>query len=341
MQDPVSCLCSCIQSYVTRQDISYVFRTKKKLNNLENAMKDLKAKKKDIEKELHDTQNKRKVPDNQLQRWLQKVGEKDDEVNQLWNEYNDGCCVQGPCCLNCFSRYRISRSAINLLDEITQLKDENVEVSFIEQQPPEPVTESYITVGEKISSNLEVACSYLADEAVGMIGIWGMGGVGKTTLLKKIYQSLDYPDMGFDHLLFIEASQNIQLEKLREEIAKELKLAPPANKKDIENFLKTKNFVLFLDNIWKDIDLGNLGIPHPNGDNTVKRKVIFTTRSEDVCARMGGAGEKIIKVECLEPREAWALFKINVNLAVIESNKEIKEIAWQVMEKCGGLPLVS
>ncbi|XP_039120311.1 disease resistance protein UNI-like [Dioscorea cayenensis subsp. rotundata] len=41
----------------------------------------------------------------------------------------------------------------------------------------------------------------------------------------------------------------------------------------------------------------------------------------------------------MEPDEAWALFKHNVNLAVIESDEKLKEIARQVMNKCGGLPL--
>ncbi|XP_039137108.1 probable disease resistance protein At1g61300 [Dioscorea cayenensis subsp. rotundata] len=297
----------------------------------------------DVEEKLNLPQNRGRRPTYQLQHWANKVEEADEKVTQLLDEYSKSCCVLGPCCLNCFSRYSISRSAFNLLNEITQLKGEQSEVSFIEQLPPKPVPESYKIMGKKIVSDLDIALSWLTDETVGIIGIWGMGGVGKTTLLKRINKSLlDDANMGFNHVLFIKASKDIQPEELRKMISKSLELEPSAGKEDIFNVLKSGNFVLLLDNIWEEVDLINLGIPHPySGDNSTtryKHKVIFTTRSEDVCAKMN-AGEKIIKVECLEDDEAWDLFKDNVNLDVIESDQKFKEIAWQVMGRCGGLPL--
>ncbi|KAH7666032.1 P-loop containing nucleoside triphosphate hydrolase protein [Dioscorea alata] len=336
-------LCSCMQSFVTGQDISYVFCTKEKIDDLKNTMEQLLAKRNDIKRVLEDPQNEGKLLGNEVQLWLRNVGEKGNKVEQLFEEYGKGNCVAGSCSINCFLRYKTGRNAFKLKEEITQLTTKQFEIKFIDIPPPRPVSESYKTVGKKISSNLDIASSYLADEAVGMIGIWGMGGVGKTALLKKIKQSLSGDaNMGFDHVLFIEASKGIQVEELRKQIAERLNLESSYGKEGIFNDLKISNFVLLLDNIWEEVDLINLGIPHPysnnNSTNRYKHKVIFTTRSEDVCAKMG-AREKIIKVECLEPNEAWDLFKDNVNLDVIESNEKFKEIAWQVMEKCGGLPL--
>ncbi|XP_039116705.1 probable disease resistance protein At5g63020 [Dioscorea cayenensis subsp. rotundata] len=334
--------CACFQSPVVREDMSYVFCTKEKLVRLESAMTDLRAKKDDIERELNLPQHRGKQPTNELQRRVHKVGEADEMITQLVDEYSKSC-VTGPCCLNCISRYSISRRAINLLDEINRLKGEQSKVSFIEQSPPKPVHESSKIVGEKIFSNLNVACSYLAEETNDIIGIWGMGGIGKTTLLKKINQRLlDDADMGFDHVLFIEASQNTRLEELQKEIAKNLHLPPSAGQQDIFNALKTKNIVLLLDNIWEPVDLVGLGIINPYRDDNdstkpYKYKVILTTRSENVCAQMRVS--KKIKVDCLEPDEAWALFWHNVNLLVFDSDEKFKKIARQVMNKCGGLPL--
>ncbi|KAH7672187.1 P-loop containing nucleoside triphosphate hydrolase protein [Dioscorea alata] len=337
----LSPLCSCMQSPVVRQDMSYVFSTEEKLDDLEDAMKDLMAKKMDIQRKLDDPQNKGKLLDNQLQRWFHKVGEKDDNVKQLLDEHSKGTCVAGSCFLNCFSRYRISSAAIKLKEEINQLKAEQLVISLVEIPPPKPVPASHRIVGKGIASKLDTICSYLTDETFGMLGVWGMGGVGKTTLLRKIQSLLDNANMGFNHVLFIVASQNIQLEKLMEEIAKKLQLPSSAGKEDILNVLKISNFVLLLDDIWEEIDLTSLGIPHPCGDhNSTKQyryKVVFSTRSEDVCARMGAS--KRIRVECLEPDEAWDLFKDNVNSDVIELDEGINKIAKQVMNECSGLPL--
>ncbi|KAH7676872.1 P-loop containing nucleoside triphosphate hydrolase protein [Dioscorea alata] len=338
----LTCCCSCSQNPVTREDMSYVFCTKEKLDRLETAMRMPKAKKHDIETRLDLPENRGRQPTSEVQCFIDMVSENDDKVKQLLGEYDEGCCARGPCCLNCFARYRISRDAVKLLEEIMHIEKKEPQVSFIEQQP-QPVTESHKIVGEKIKSNCDIALKYLANETVGMIGIWGMGGVGKSELLKKINRLLHTDaNKGFRLVLLIEASKDMQVEELRKMIATRLRLEPSATKEDISKVLRLNDFVLLLDNIWEAVDLANLGIPHPNysDNNSIKQckhKVIFTTRSEDVCAQMGA--RKLIKVECLESDEAWDLFKDNVNLDVIESDKNFKEIAWQVMKKCGGLPL--
>ncbi|XP_039118749.1 putative disease resistance protein At4g10780 [Dioscorea cayenensis subsp. rotundata] len=202
-------------------------------------------------------------------------------------------------------------------------------------------------VGNTIKLNLEKVRGYLVDDDVSMVGIWGMGGVGKTTLLNEINNSLlgGNTNPGFNYVISLVVSKEPQFEKLQNEISKRLGLPSYSGKSDIFEFLKKKNFLLLLDDIWKRVDLPeDLGIPLPlrqsrnskNGGQSYKRKVIFTTRDDDVCARMNA--HKKIKVECID-KEAWHLFKQFANEEIINSSVVIENLAKEVMEKCSGLPL--
>ncbi|XP_048633144.1 probable disease resistance protein At5g63020 [Brassica napus] len=53
---------------------------------------------------------------------------------------------------------------------------------------------------------------------------------------------------------------------------------------DIHNVLKRKKFVLLLDDIWAKVNLTEIGVPYPSKENGCK--LIFTTRSLEVCGRM-------------------------------------------------------
>ncbi|XP_039137132.1 disease resistance protein RFL1-like, partial [Dioscorea cayenensis subsp. rotundata] len=187
--------------------------------------------------------------------------------------------------------------------EINNLKTEHDAFKEIaETQPPRAVLEiatSVTLVGNTIKLNLEKVRGYLVDDDVSMAGIWGMGGVGKTTLLNEINNSLLDGDTNrrFNYVISLVVSKEPQFEKLQNEISKSFE----------------------------------------NRGQSYKRKVIFTTRDDDVCAHMNA--HKKIKVECMGEEEAWHLFKQFANEEIINSNAIIEQLARKVMKKCSGLPL--
>ena len=94
--------------------------------------------------------------------------------------------------------------------------------------------------------------------------------------------------------------------------------------------------MLFLDDIWERLDLSEVGVPHPNGEDSMF-KVIFTTRSEDVCHAM--EAHKHVKVDCLAPDEALSLFRMKVGEDTYNSHPEIPTLAEEIVKECKGLPL--
>ena len=116
--------------------------------------------------------------------------------------------------------------------------------------------------------------------------------MGKTTFLKKINNEFLETKLGFDVVIWVVMAKPENIEKVQELILNKLEVPHYERKnrsKDeinqkIFNILKTKKFVLLLDNIWERLDLTELGVPHPNGEDNMS-KLIFTTRSE-MCATL-------------------------------------------------------
>ena len=104
---------------------------------------------------------------------------------------------------------------------------------------------------------------------------------------------------------------------------------------EIFNILKTKKFVLLLDDIWERLDLSKVGIPPLNHQD--KLKMVFTTRSKHVCQDMEAA--KSIEVNSLPWEDAFALFQTNVRADTITSHPDIPKLAEMVAKKSDGLPL--
>ncbi|CAN6836438.1 unnamed protein product [Brassica oleracea] len=141
----------------------------------------------------------------------------------------------------------------------------------------------------------------------------------------------------------IQPTIDFYIQKMQEEIAKKLSLAGQDwNQKDedqkacdILNVLKRKKFVLLLDDIWAKFDLMKIGVPYPSREN--RCKVVFTTRSLEVCGGMGADVE--IPVKCLPPHDALELFKKKVGEIMLGSHPNIPELASIVAKTCEGLSL--
>ncbi|KAL6313624.1 hypothetical protein AAG906_006995 [Vitis piasezkii] len=172
--------------------------------------------------------------------------------------------------------------------------------------------------------------------------IWN-GGVGKTTLLNRINNELHKNRVEFDAVIWVTVSRPANVEKVQQVLFNKLEI--PKDKWDgrsederaeeIFNVLKTKKFVLLLDDIWEWLDLSKVGIPPLNHQD--KLKMVLTTRSKNVCQDMEVT--ESIEVNCLPWEDAFALFQTKVGADTINSHPDIPKLAEMVAKECGGLPL--
>nr|XP_045090327.1 probable disease resistance protein At1g61300 [Aegilops tauschii subsp. strangulata] len=191
--------------------------------------------------------------------------------------------------------------------------------------------------------NLSRVLQYLKDDRVGIVGVWGMGGVGKTTLLRKINNHflVVNEDYGYDLVIYAVASKACGIGQLQADISERIGLfLKPGSSIETRasvmlSFLRRKKFLLLLDDLWNYLDLAEAGIPYPNGLN--KQKVVLTTRYESVCGHMDAHSR--VFLECLDQENAWKLFKEKTTEETINSDPRIEKLAHAVVEECGGLPL--
>ncbi|MFQ6657964.1 hypothetical protein Gotur_027436 [Gossypium turneri] len=178
-------------------------------------------------------------------------------------------------------------------------------------------------------------------EEVSKIGVWGMGGVGKTTIIKHIHNDL-LKEQRFERVIWVTISKEFNVMKVQDDIADALKLKEGWPREGdklrraaiLSEMLKNAGkHVLILDDVWDKVSLEEVGIPEPSGSNGCK--LVLTTRSEHVCKYIGC---KVIKVKPLSEEEALILFLNKVGPNIVQS-PTIMPTLKLVVNECAGLPL--
>ncbi|TYG71722.1 hypothetical protein ES288_D05G420700v1 [Gossypium darwinii] len=195
-------------------------------------------------------------------------------------------------------------------------------------------------VGEEAVRKEIWAC--LMQEEVSKIGAWGMGGVGKSTIMKHIHNDL-LKEQRFERVVWVAISKEFNIVKLQNDIASALngKMPEEANKVRRAAILSEKlkragKHVLILDDVWSEVSLEEIGIPKPSSSNGYK--LVLTTRVEQVCKSMGC---KLIKVKPLSEEEALILFLSEVGPNIVQNQTLMPTLKLVVKEcaECAGLPL--
>ncbi|XVE50151.1 hypothetical protein DITRI_Ditri01bG0138900 [Diplodiscus trichospermus] len=180
----------------------------------------------------------------------------------------------------------------------------------------------------------------LRDDNVSTIGLWGMGGSGKTTLAREVGNQAKKLNL-FDKVVITTVSRKPNFHSIQDEIAKFIDFdmySGQSRRSQQELWLrlqKEKKILIIVDDVWAEINLKEkIGIPL--GEDHKGCQVLLTTRRLQVCRSM--QRQRIVPLDCLDDQEALALFEMKAGLGS-SSEHAIKEVAAQVVKKCKGLPI--
>ncbi|KAG4127693.1 hypothetical protein ERO13_D10G230651v2 [Gossypium hirsutum] len=177
----------------------------------------------------------------------------------------------------------------------------------------------------------------LKDDSVSVVGVHGMGGIGKTTMVKEIARKVK--GKLFDSVVIATVTQAIDIEKIQNQIADFLGLKFEEQSMVGKAFrlrerLKEKRVLVVLDDIWEKLDIEEVGIPL--GDEHKGCKLLLTSRELNVLLN-GMDAHKNFPIGVLNEKEAWDLFKKKAGDCV--ESFDLKPIAMEVAKKCAGLPI--
>nr|XP_043611756.1 disease resistance protein At4g27190-like [Erigeron canadensis] len=323
--------------------LGYVLSHKKYINGLKQQLDMLKIKREGINLDVEEAMRNGEYVVPEVEQWY-------DDVEIIWkdstrfleNEVQKTKSTLNGWFPNIKGRYILSKKAIKKTLELASLNA----VAFRRialPAPPLAVGDRSITGFRNFESRMPTInqlMMMLKDDTRQIISICGMGGSGKTTMVKEVARRVREEKL-FDEIIMAVVSKEPDLMRVQEELAKWLGLKFKAATLDgradeiWKRLLQSKKRnVVILDDVWKHIDLERIGIPFGKGFSC---KVVLTSRNVDVGKQMGCGNDDILELDMLTPPETWSLLGEMVGESLDDPN--LHDTAYEIVIRCGGLPI--
>ncbi|CAG7895925.1 unnamed protein product, partial [Brassica rapa] len=198
--------------------------------------------------------------------------------------------------------------------------------------------------------SVERLVGYLVEEdSSQVVSITGMGGLGKTTLARQVYNHETIKSHFLGGLAWVCVSQQFERKCVWQTILRQL-IRPECDvskmkedellEKNIVRVFETQKALIVIDDIWREGDwdlIKDVFLPKKGW------KVLLTSRNEEVGLH---ADRQCVnfKPECLTFEESWDLFQriafpIKDTAEFKIDEVDMKEIGKEMIKHCGGLPL--
>ncbi|CAK9169841.1 unnamed protein product [Ilex paraguariensis] len=176
--------------------------------------------------------------------------------------------------------------------------------------------------------------------------IWGMGGLGKTTLAQLVYND-PRVRKHFELLIWVCVSEDFKIRRLTKAIIESIEGVEcniseldPLQKR-LQEKLSGRRFLLVLDDVWNEENEKWDRLKDVLRCGAKGSMLIVTTRIEKIALMM--ATLPIFNLGWLSEDDSWILFKHRAfgigRREESEENIELETIGKAIAKKCGGVPL--
>jgi hypothetical protein len=255
-------------------------------------------------------------------------------------------------------RHKASRDLKNVLGKIDKLVKDMKNFVLLQREPeaPQPLnrqTHSALDESAEIfgrDDDKAVVVKLLLDQqdrrSVQVLPIIGMGGLGKTTLAKMVYNDRKVQEH-FEFRMWHCVSENFEATAVVKSVIElatngrcDLPDTMELLRQRLQEVIGRKRFLLILDDVWNedqlkwDDDLKPLLCSSIGGLGSM---IVVTSRSRKVASIMGTLPTH--ELACLREEDSWELFSKKAFCKGVEEQEEFITVGKLIVNKCKGLPL--
>ncbi|KAG8661013.1 hypothetical protein MANES_02G221151v8 [Manihot esculenta] len=316
--------------------IYYLIYYKHNIENLKEELQKLDDKRTEVGLRVNNAKSNLQVVVGSVIRWQEKADGIDRRSKEfLQNEMNVNKCL---------NRSSLSRKAKKMTENMLALLEEAR--NFGEIAYPDPCQKIELWFSDERIKNFKSRESILNDilmalknDDLRVIGICGMSGIGKTTMVKQLMKNMETKKL-FDEFAMVAVSDTPDFRKIQDEIASCLGLELKNDESEVVRASKLhqrltncdKRILLILDDVWKEDGLGEIGVPLGCRSNGCK--IVLTSRNEFVCSSLGSQRNFLMKV--LNDEEALVLFKETTGDSI---GHGLLDTVKEIVNECEGLPI--
>ena len=221
------------------------------------------------------------------------------------------------------------------------------------ERPPVTTCEVYVPWVKGRDADKQIIIEMLLKDEpaatnVSVVSIVAMGGMGKTTLAKLVYDDTAEP-IANHFALKAWVSVSIDFDKVG--VTKKLLDSLTSQSSNSEDFheiqrqlkeaLRGKRFLIVLDDLWRDMRDKWDDLRSPFLEAASGSKILVTTRDRDVAEWVGGP-KNLHVLKPLSDDDCWSVFQIHAFQHInIHEHPNLESIGRKIVEKCGGLPLAA
>ncbi|KAK1294870.1 Disease resistance protein RFL1 [Acorus calamus] len=218
---PVTEVVKCVYNPAVRY-VGYAKNLKKNLENLDKAATDLYDRRDEIQQLIRNNAGVGKIPSPRCETWLKRV----EDIEKQMVEMKEKCEQEKKCfkgfCPNVYSRMMSGKHVVVTIAEVSELvntfkSDEGVLVDA-PMRSAEMVSAPRVEVDSSTTRTVQKILELIRDGYKQRIGVWGVGGVGKTTVMKMVNNLSEISQM-FAAVIWVTVSRDWSIRKSLEVLA--------------------------------------------------------------------------------------------------------------------------